>query len=240
MGIRGSEGDRKHCRACPRGSSRGPTPPQRQNLEQTFEPATRGGTSAPCGTDPAARCHARRCTNDEPDEDCPHHRRRRARGARRGRRCPNQDDRTTSTRPTRPGLGACSHGTCGSRCGTRTPPRILIGSGGHTCTAGTKDAIRHRICPVPDRWTARRPRRPPTRAAAASWVSTSSHATHTCLPTRAHRTSPRAHHDWSVRYRRPGMRSRASAARTHSTPSGPVALTPRPRPRPGRRPGPGP
>ena len=179
----------------PEGSYPTPAP----KLEQTFGSTTRGGTSAPCGTDPAARCRARRCTNDEPDEDCPHHRRRRARGARRGRRCPNQDDRTTSTRPTRPGLDACSHGTCGNQCGTRTPPRILIRSGGHTCTAGTKDAIRHRICPVPDRWAARRPRLQPTRWAAASWVSTSSHTTHTCLPTRWHLTSPRAHHDWSVR-----------------------------------------
>ena len=39
MGIRGSEGDRKHCRACPRRPPRGPTPPQHQNSNKRSSPS---------------------------------------------------------------------------------------------------------------------------------------------------------------------------------------------------------
>ena len=118
----GPEGDRRHCRACPRGSSRGPSPPQRQNLEQTFESTTRSGTSAPCGTDPAARCRARRCTNDEQDEDYRPRRRRRARAPSRGRQCPHLACRRSSTRPTARAQPSGCDGNDANPCETPTPP----------------------------------------------------------------------------------------------------------------------
>lgn len=240
MGIRGSEGDRKHCRACLQRPPRGPTPPQHQNSNKRSSPLP--GAGRPLRAEPipppdAARGVARTMSRTKIVRII-------AAAERVGHDVVDGVRTRTTAQPAHirhvqdsaPVLTV----PAGAGAGHGAPPRILIGSGGHTCTAGTKDAIRHCVLSSAGPWTARRPRLQPTRWAAASWASTSSHTTHTCLPTRWHLTSPRAHHDWSVRYRRPGTRSRASAARTHSTPSGPVALTPRPRPRPGRRPGPGP